>query len=347
VLFTSDWRAGPRFALCWLALGLCLLVLVALAVVFFTDWVRLSWSDGLFVLFAALPALGIFAATSLLVRVGLRTPYVLVFAAVCLVALTAYTWRVHVERAANGAVNTVATQTVAAPGGQWSLVAERSAYLVDEASTTVYLQPSAGGDRVRLYEGDTWVGKRAVRWADARTVSVAGKLQMPFVEHGLATDSAATSGVPLDAAGYVRNIVAEKEFVTLLSGLSLAMPAESPGLLSTRRSAAGDAPWQRLTPAAASSWSVETLRRRSDLPVVALAGRPIGRSSGGHIVVRWNPAAHRIFVVTDLPRRMVGLVEVTSRAGVAGAVQARAETERIWRSLGLQGAELPWTTPAQ
>ena len=54
------------------------------------------------------------------------------------------------------------------PGGQWSLFVERSAYLADDASTTVYLQPSAGGDRVRLYEGDTWVGKRqmpcAVRW---------------------------------------------------------------------------------------------------------------------------------------------------------------------------------------
>jgi hypothetical protein len=247
--------------------------------------------------------------------------------------------------AVGGAVRNHATQTVTAPDGQWSLFVERSAYLVDEASTTVYLQPSAGGDRVSLYEGDTWVGKRAVRWEDPRTVSIAGKLQMPFVEHAVATDSRATSGVPLDAAGYVRNTIAANGSVTLLSGLSLVMPAESPGLLSTRRSAAGDAPWQRLAPSAASGWSVETLHRRSDLPAVVLAGRSIGRSSDGNVVVRWNRAADRVFVVTALPRRMVGLVAI--RAGDGSAAQARAETERAWRLLGLGGAELPWTGSAQ
>jgi hypothetical protein len=232
---------------------------------------------------------------------------------------------------------------VAAPDGQWSHIVERSAYLVDEASTTVYLQPTAGGDRIRLFEVDSWVGKRAVRWDDARTVSIASKLQMPFVEHAVVTDSAATSGVPLDAAGYARNTVAANESVTLLSGLSLVMPAESPGLLSSRRSPAGHAPWQRLAPSAASGWSVETLCRRSDLTADALAARALGRSSDGRVVVRWNPAAHRVFVVTDLPRRMVGLVEVTTRASARSAAQARVETERVWRLLGLDGAELPWS----
>jgi hypothetical protein len=245
--------------------------------------------------------------------------------------------------AVGGAVSNHATQTVTAPDGHWSLFVERSAYLVDEASTTVYLQPSAGGTRIRLYKDDTWVGKRAVRWEDPRTVSVAGKLQMPFVEHAVATGSAATSGVPLDAAGYVRNTVAAHGSVTLLSGLSLVMPELSPGQLLTRCSAAGDAPWQRLAPSAVSSWSVETLRRRSDLPAVALAGRPIGRSSNGQVVVRWNPAVNRVFVVTDLPRRMVGLVALATRSGNESAAQARAETERMWRMLALGGAELPWT----
>jgi hypothetical protein len=92
-----------------------------------------------------------------------------------------------------------------------------------------------------------------------------------------------------------------------------------------------------------SSWSVETLRRRSDLPAVALAGRPVGRSSNGQVVVRWNPAVNRVFVVTDLPRRMVGLVALATRSGNESAAQARAETERMWRMLALGGAELPWT----
>ena len=245
------------------------------------------------------------------------------------------------------AVGNRTTQTVTAPDGQWSLFVEWSAYLVDEAGTTVYLQPAAGGDRIRLYEADTWVGKRAVRWEDSRTVSIAGKLQMPFVEHAVATDSPATSGVPLDAAGYVRNTVAANGSVTLLSGLSLVVPAVSPGLLSTRRSAVGHDPWQRLAPSAASGWSVETLRRRSDLPAVALAGRPIGRSSDGNVVVSWNRAANRVFVITDLPRRMVGLVTVATRAGDGSAAQARGETERMWRLLGVDGAALPWIDSAQ
>jgi len=145
----------------------------------------------------------------------------------------------------------------------------------------------------------------------------------------------------------VQNTVAANGSVTLLSGLSLVMPAESRGLLSTRRSPAGGAPWQRLAPSAASSWSLETLRRRSDLPAVALAGRPIGRSSDGDVVVRWNRAANRIFVITDRPRRMIGLVTMATRAGDGSAAQARAETERMWRLLGVDGVALPWTGSAQ
>ena len=98
-LFTGDWRSGHRFALFWLALVLCLLSLVALAVVFFgwgdtNDLWRLhgrpllcrSRSDHL--CHHESPALA-----------GLQTRYVLTFTVLCLVGLTAFISYVLVERA--------------------------------------------------------------------------------------------------------------------------------------------------------------------------------------------------------------------------------------------------------
>ncbi len=84
-LVASDWRAGPRLALFWVALGLCLLSLVALAVVLFGF--RVSWRDGNIALLIGLPAALIFLVTSLLLRAGLRTGYVLAFTLLCLIGL--------------------------------------------------------------------------------------------------------------------------------------------------------------------------------------------------------------------------------------------------------------------
>ena len=98
-LFTSDWRSGHRFVLFWLALVLCLLSLVALAVVFFGWADTMTYGDFTVALFYAVPAAIIFAITSLLLWAGLQTRYVLTFTALCLVGLTAFIAYVLVERA--------------------------------------------------------------------------------------------------------------------------------------------------------------------------------------------------------------------------------------------------------
>jgi hypothetical protein len=89
LLFTSDWRAGHRFALFWLALGLCLLSLAAAAMALFGWGITLNVSNGFFAIATALLAALIFAVASLLFWAGLRTRYVLTFTAVSLIALAA------------------------------------------------------------------------------------------------------------------------------------------------------------------------------------------------------------------------------------------------------------------
>ena len=118
------------------------------------------------------------------------------------------------------------------PAGGWTLVIDT----VDEGalggSTNVYLKPARGDARdYALYEDD-WLPDSAVRWRDARTVSIDGLLQMPFVERAIATGSSGTEGAALDASGYVHNVIAPGERVVLLSGLSLVLPGATAGSCS-------------------------------------------------------------------------------------------------------------------
>ena len=117
------------------------------------------------------------------------------------------------------------------PDGHWSLVIDSVTNTLDDDTTTVYLRPrpdDGAGTRTTLYEGDWQLGSGA-RWRDARTVAIAGALQMPFVEHAIDTGSARTTGTDLDAEGYARNEIAPGERVEMLSGLSIVLPGARAG----------------------------------------------------------------------------------------------------------------------
>jgi hypothetical protein len=220
------------------------------------------------------------------------------------------------------------------PAGAWALVIDT----VDEGalggSTNVYLKPAKGDARGYTLHEDNWLPDSAVRWRDARTVSIDGLLQMPFVEHAIATGSSGTDGAALDAAGYVH------ERVVLLSGLSLVLPGATTGELLTRRAAAGTNPWQRLGSSTTAAWSVETFRSRSHVPTVVLSASMIGRKAHGRVVLRWNATMRRIYVITELPDCMTGLVTMNHVTAVSAA-QARARATRLWQTLGVKGVSLP------
>ena len=226
------------------------------------------------------------------------------------------------------------------PDGAWALVIDTHDEGALGGSTTVTLKPASSSAQSYVLSDGDWLPDSAVRWRDARTVSINGWLQTPFVDHAVATGSRATSGVPLDAAGYARNAIAPGERVVLLSGLSLVLPRGASAELSTRRVAARSAPWQRLASSATAAWSVETFRHRSDLPPAVRSARRVGRSWHARTVVRWDAAAHRLYVITQLPGRMTGLV-AGSHVSAASAAEARARATELWHLLAVNGAGLP------
>jgi hypothetical protein len=235
------------------------------------------------------------------------------------------------------AVHTVHDKS--SPDGTWALAIDTHDEGALGGSTTVTLKPASGtAPSYTLFDGN-WLPDSAVRWRDARTVSIAGELQTPFVAHAVATGSETTTGVPLDAAGYARNTTVPGERVVLLSGLSLVLPHGASGELATRRVAAELAPWQRLTSSGAA-WSVATYAHRSDLSPVVRSARLIGRSWHARVVVRWDAAAQRLYVVTRLPGRMTGLVTL-AHVHAATAAGARAQAAGLWQLLSVEGVALP------
>ncbi len=210
------------------------------------------------------------------------------------------------------AVHTVHERT--SPDGASALVIDTHDEGALGGSTTVTLRPASGSGRSSaLYDGD-WLPDSAVRWQDGRTVSLAGELQTPFVAHAVATGSPATSGVPLDAAGYALNTVAPGERVVLLSGLSLVLPGGASAQLATRWTAAGSAPWQRLASSPMAGRLVETYRSPADVPAAALSGRVVARWAHRHVVVRWDASRQSLSLLTRLPGRMTGLITCATSA---------------------------------
>lgn len=243
--------------------------------------------------------------------------------------------------AASFAVHTVHDRP--SPDGSWALTVDTRNAGALGGWTTVTLKPASGSAQgYTLFDGD-WLPDSAVRWRDVRTVSIAGGLQTPFVAHAIATGSAATSGVPLDAAGYARNTIYPGERVALLSGLSMVVPHEASGELATRRIAAESAPWQRLVSPGAA-WSVETYAQRSDLPAVVRSAPLVGRSWQARVVVRRDAAAQRLYIVTQLPGRMTGLVTL-AHVHAATAAGARTQAAELWQLLAVKGARLPSPIP--
>jgi len=259
--------------------------------------------------------------------------------AVLLLGVMFSTWGVH-------------TQTVkTSPDGDWSLFIDTHDEGALGGSTRITLRPSGGGaPRLVLHESG-WLADREVRWLDRRTVEIGARLMTPFVEHGIETGSPGTSGGELDLGGYVRNDIAPGERVAMLSGLSFVLPGDLAGQLETRRSPSDDGlptAWQELLPGIDGDlwpddwrYTVSSLREARDSTLVrhANSGRLLGRSR--HVIVRWQPEAEMLFVITHLPGRMIGLVAEQDVA-LRDADAARARAESMWRTLHVDGADLPW-----
>lgn len=208
-------------------------------------------------------------------------------------------------------------------------------------STRVFLKPARGdGDRYMLYD-NAWLPDAEVRWLDARTVSINGVLQAPFVKHDVATGSGSTNGTTEDGAGYVHNGIAAGERVVMLNGLSLALPDGLSAQLLTRKSALQSQPFQLLVPDRRLSWSIYSLQRRAAAPFAKLAGAGMVIGASANITVRWDAAARRIIVLTRIAGAHYGLIverDVTAR----NQQQARLRAEALWRELAVRGARLPW-----
>ena len=256
----------------------------------------------------------------------------------------------RVAHSVEGVLPQHAARERTSPDGHWSLVIDSVTNTLDDDTTTVYLRPrpdDGTGPGTTLYEGDWQLGSGA-RWRDARTVSIAGALQMPFVEHAIDTGSARTTGTDLDAEGYARNEIAPGERVEMLSGLSMVLPGSRPGELLTQRAGLAGREWQtlveRIDPATPSfgPYALAALSARSEFMswgVLEKDGRLLGRSGG--VEVWWAPTPHWIVVVTQLPHRMIGLVW-KQQASATSSSAARTEAERMWRRFAVRGASLPW-----
>jgi hypothetical protein len=188
-----------------------------------------------------------------------------------------------------------------------------------------------------------WLPDSEVRWLDARTVSINGFLEAPFVEYGIATGTRGTIGTARDSAGYAHNSIAPGERLVMLSGLSVVLPANLSGELLTRSKASLSRPFQRLIPSGHVAWSIRTLQRRDAAPFadLATAGTVIGRSAERCITVRWDRAAQRLVVLTWISGAYYGLI---AERGVVAQTrqQARLSAEALWRDLSVQGVRLPW-----
>jgi hypothetical protein len=237
------------------------------------------------------------------------------------------------------------THSKTSPDGRWALVIDT----VDEGAlggnTTVYLKAtSRGGDvaNTTLWNLD-WLPDSEVRWLDARTVSINGLLEAPFVGHSIATGSPGTTGAVTDSAGYAHNSIAPGERLVMLSGLSAVLPEGLSGELLTRKKASPSYPFQRLIPSRRVAWSIRSLQRRAAAPLTSLttAGTVIGRSAEHCITVRWDRAARRLIVLTWISGAYYGLIVERDVAAQNGQ-QARLRAEALWRELSVRGVPLPW-----
>jgi hypothetical protein len=236
------------------------------------------------------------------------------------------------------------TRTLSSPGGDWSLVVRSIDQGALGGSTKVLLRADEGRPSVPLYASD-WLPDSAVRWLDARTVSIAGRPEMPFVAHEIATGSPATDGASLDDAGFVRNLTAPNERVALLSGLSLVLPDGVSGTLLTRPSVTRSHAWQRLLPASGAPdfpYTIVTYREPGSFtPWPRLrSGRVVASSHGGRVRVRWNRAARTVTIITMRPGMGVGVI---SRSGsdLSTETAARRAARQLWRELSVRGVRVP------
>lgn len=242
---------------------------------------------------------------------------------------------------------------IGSPDGSWSLLLSVRDEGAFGGSTSVFLLPSPEGSqprKVSLYYGG-FDPVLPVAWLDARTVDIDGQLMMPFIEHSVATGSIRTTGAGVDLFGYACNLIPAGERVAMQSGLSCVLPENLQGLLLTERAAGELArPRQQLTllPTDASTQAFDY--RVLALPEPAYSahwavvrdGQLLGGSRSGTIEVRWNKDERVLAVVTRLPDRMAGMIMQTE-VDFASPEDARAGAERLWTTLSVEGAGLPWT----
>jgi hypothetical protein len=229
-------------------------------------------------------------------------------------------------------------RTKVSPDGEWALVIDTYDEGALGGSTSVYLEPPGSEDRAYTLHEPDWLPDWAVRWLDARTIMLDGRLEMPFVQLSIDTGSPATSGAAVDATGYVRNEVAPDDRVAMLSGLSLIAPRSAKAVILTLRESVDGRPRQELRPAAGSSWpgslrcSVLAASRRSELPDprIATAGRVVPTSLGKRIEVRWDARSDRLIILTRLRGRLIGLLWLRD-AGLQSGAEAARRAEAVWR----------------